>query len=161
MNIVKWALALAVGGFLLFFGFLKFSGNAHIFPFIEYNADRLGFPLSDLFFPLVNYATGLLELVAGVLVILPMTRKIGAPLAVAPFLGAFVFHLSPLLGVITPNGYSESTPDGVTPLADALSSGGPFVREHFTAETGPVLFALAAVFLIVAIANAVVQRREA
>ena len=156
MNIVKWLLSLAVGGFLIVFGITKFTGGAHIFPLIEMNAVGLGFPLADLFFPLVNYATGLLELVAGALVILPMTRtKIGAPLAVLPFLGAVVFHLSPLLGVVTPNGYAE----GAEGLEAALSAGTGFVPEHFTAETGPSLFALAAVFLVLAIVNAVLHRR--
>lgn len=156
MNIFKWILSLAVGGFLIVFGITKFTGGAHIFPLIEYKATALGFPMADLFFPLVNYATGALELVAGVLVILPMTRqRIGAPLAVLPFLGAVVFHLSPLLGVVTPTGYNDAAPD----FDEAIASGGGFVREHFTSETTPTLFALAAVFLILAIVNAVLHRR--
>lgn len=158
MGIAKWILSLAVGGFLIVFGVTKFTGGAHIFPLIEYKASLLGFPMADLFFPLVNYATGALELVAGALVILPMTRtKIGAPLAVLPFLGAFVFHLSPLLGVITPNGYAI----GADGLEAALKSGSGFEASHFTTETGPVLFALAAVFLILAVVNALLHRRAA
>jgi len=158
MNIVKWLLSLAVGGFLIVFGITKFTGGAHIFPLIEMNATGLGFPMADLFFPLVNYATGALELVAGALVILPMTRaKIGAKLAVLPFLGAVVFHLSPLLGVVTPNGYAE----GADGLDAALSAGSGFMPEHFTGESGPALFALAAVFLLLAIANAALHRGDA
>ena len=158
MAIAKWILSLAVGGFLIVFGVTKFTGGAHIFPLIEMNATALGFPLADLFFPLVNYATGALEIVAGALVILPMTRaKIGAYLAVLPFLGALVFHISPLLGVITPNGYAE----GADGLEAALASGGGFTAQHFTAETGPVLFGLAAVFLVLAIVNAALHRRDA
>lgn len=156
MNILKWALSLGVGGFLVIFGITKFTGGAHIFPLIEMKAGALGLPLSDLFFPLVNYATGTLELVAGVLVLLPMTRaKIGALIAVLPFLGAVVFHISPLLGVITPNGYAENA-DG---LEAALAAGSGFVPEHFSAETGPMLFALAAGFLVLAIINAALHRR--
>ncbi len=155
MNIVKWILSLAVGGFLILFGITKFTGGAHIFPVIEMKAAALGFPASDLFFPLVNYATGALELVAGALVILPMTRKIGAPLAVLPFLGAVVFHISPLLGVVTPEAFNT---DNAT-LADALSAGGPFVADHFTGST-PVLFILAAVFLLLSAANAFLQRGD-
>ena len=157
MNILKWILSLAVGGFLIVFGVTKFTGGAHIFPLIEYKATALGFPMADLFFPFVNYATGLLELVAGALVILPMTRhRIGAPLAVLPFLGAVVFHISPLLGVVTPAGYNDSA----SGFDEAIASGSGFVREHFTSETTPALFALAAVFLILAIVNAVLHRRE-
>lgn len=161
MNIAKWVLSLAVGGFLIVFGITKFTGGAHIFPLIEMKATAIGFPLASLFFPLVNYATGALELLAGVLVILPMTRKsIGAPLAVLPFLGAVVFHISPLLGVITPNGYAL-TEDG-SKLADAaLKAGGGFEPSHFTPETGPMLFILAAVFLVLAAVNAALHRGDA
>lgn len=156
MTIVKWLLSLAVGGFLIVFGITKFTGGAHIFPLIEMKATAAGLPLADLFFPLVNYATGALELLAGVLVILPMTRKtIGAPLAVLPFSGAVVFHISPFLGLITPNGYAENA-DG---LEAALAAGSGFTRDHFSADTGPVLFALALGFLILAIINAALHRR--
>lgn len=157
MTIAKWILSLAVGGFLIVFGVTKFTGGAHIFPLIEYKATALGFPLADLFFPYVNYATGALEIVAGALLILPMTRyKIGAALAILPFLGAFVFHISPLLGVITPNGYAE----GADGLEAALASGSGFTADHFTPETGPVLFGLAAVFLVLAILNAFLHWRD-
>ena len=161
MKIAKWILSLAVGGFLIVFGITKFTGGAHIFPLIEMKAVALGFPMADLFFPLVNYATGTLELVAGALVILPMTRqKIGAYIAVLPFLGAVVFHLSPLLGVITPNGYALAE-DGSNLADAALAAGTGFTPEHFTAETGPMLFALASVFLVLAIVNAILHRRAA
>jgi len=141
MTIAKWILSLAVGGFLIMMGITKFTGGAHIFPLIEMKALGLGFPLADLF-----------------LVILPMTRaKFGAPLAVLPFLGAVVFHLSPLLGVVTPNGYAE----GAESLDAALVSGSGFTAEHFTAETGPTLFAMAAVFLVLAIVNFALHRRDA
>ena len=96
-------------------------------------------------------------MVAGALVILPQTRaKIGAPLAVLPFLGAVVFHLSPLLGVVTPMGYAE----GAEGLEAALAAGSGFTPEHFTAETGPALFAMAAVFLVLAIVNFFLHRRH-
>lgn len=154
MTIAKWILSLAVGGFLILFGVTKFTGGAHIFPLIEMNATALGLPLAGLFFPLVNYATGILELVAGALVILPMTRKtFGALLAVVPFLGAFVFHISPLLGVITPNGYEPSEA-----LDAALAAGSGFDTSHFTAESSPFLFILATVFLGLSLANAYLHR---
>ena len=158
MNILKWILSLAVGGFLIMMGITKFTGGAHIFPLIEMQAFGMGFPMADLFFPLVNYATGALEVVAGALVILPQTRaKIGAPLAVLPFLGAVVFHLSPLLGVVTPMGYAE----GAEGLEAALAAGSGFTPEHFTAEAGPALFAMAAGFLLLAIINFALHRRDA
>lgn len=153
MSILKWVLALIVGGFLLAFGAMKFTGGAHIFPYIEYKATALGFPMADLFFPLVNYATGALEIVAGILVILPMTRLIGSKLAVLPLLGATVFHLSPLLGVTTPDGYSVPAP------AEALAAGGPFLRDHFSTGESMTLFSMAVGMLVVAIINAIIQRR--
>ncbi|MEO0883835.1 MAG: hypothetical protein AAFY34_14045 [Pseudomonadota bacterium] len=155
MNIARWILSLAVGGLLILFGITKFTGGAHIFPLIELKASTVGFPLADLFFPLVNYLVGALEIVAGALVIYPATRRtFGATLAVVPFLGAVVFHLSPLLGVITPNGYAE----GSEGLSAALASGGGFEASHFTADSGPSLFIIASLFLILAAANAYLNR---
>ena len=155
MTILKWALALLLGGFLILFGVTKFTGGAHIFPYIEYKATGLGLPFADLFFPVVNNLTGGLEILAGVLVILPFTReRIGSLLAIAPLAGAVVFHLSPALGVITPLGFSEGEE-----IAKTLAAGGPFLREHFTPETGPVLFAIACGMLLIAIVNWLVQQR--
>ena len=52
MAILRWGLALAVGGFLIFFGVMKFTGGAHIFPFIEYKAAAAGVPFADFAYPL-------------------------------------------------------------------------------------------------------------
>ncbi len=153
MTILKWAFSIVVGGFLLAFGATKFTGGAHIFPYIEYKAATLGLPMADLFFPLVNYAVGVVEILAGVFVLAPPLRRIGAPLAVLPFLGAVGFHLSPLLGVVTPAGYADPAP------TEALAAGGGFTADSFSTETTPVLFALAAGMLLLSIVNAVVQRR--
>lgn len=132
---------------------MKFTGGAHIFPYIEYKSAAIGFPMSELFFPLVNYATGALEVVAGLLVILPMTRELGSKIAVLPLLGATVFHLSPLLGVNTPEGYAVPAP------AEALAAGGPFLREHFSSGETMTLFSMAVGMLVVAIINLFIQRR--
>ncbi|MEO0399894.1 MAG: hypothetical protein AAF224_10800 [Pseudomonadota bacterium] len=153
MTYIRWGAALIIGGFLLFFGATKFSGGAHIFPYIEYKATALNFPFADLFYPFVNWATGALEIVAGALLILPMTRRLGAGLAVLPFLGAIGFHLSPLLGVVTPDGYAAIAP------SEALVLGGPFTASDFSAASSPALFTIAAAMLVVAIVNVVLQRR--
>ena len=153
MNLLKWGLAIIIGGFLLMFGATKFTGGAHIFPYIEYKALSLGFPAAEYFFPYVNWATGLLEILAGVLVIIPMTRHLGARLAVLPFAGAVGFHLSPLLGIVTPNGYAENQP------VDALAAGGPFAAADFSSDASPVLFSMAAVMLVLAIINVMMNRR--
>lgn len=158
MNIVKWGLSLAVGGFLIVFGITKFiPGAAHIFPLIEMNAKASGVPAADLLFPVVNYIFGLSEIVLGVLVILPKTRaSLGVKLAMLPFLGAILFHLSPFLGVITPAAYEE----GAAGLEAALASGTGFEAAHFSSETGPALFILAIVFFTLSAANFVLHRRD-
>ncbi|MEM7005089.1 MAG: hypothetical protein AAF498_04355 [Pseudomonadota bacterium] len=155
MNIAKWILSLTVGGLLILFGITKFTGGAHIFPLIELKATAIGFPMADLFFPLVNYLVGGLEVAAGVLVILPATRRaFGALLAVVPFFGAVLFHLSPLLGVVTPNGYAE----GADGLSEALASGTGFETAHFTADAGPALFIIASLLLVLSAANAYLHK---
>ena len=158
MNIVKWVLSLALGAFLIVFGVTKFTGGAHIFPYIEYKAAALGFPMADVFFPVVNYATGLLEIAAGLLVIAPFTRVIGSKIAVLPLFGAVIFHLSPLLGVKTPDGFNEADAATVS-LTAALEAGGPFLRDHFSAGASYSLFSIAAVMLAIALANTVLHRR--
>jgi uncharacterized membrane protein YphA (DoxX/SURF4 family) len=154
MGIVRWVLALAIGGFLIFFGVMKFTGGAHIFPYIEYKAAGAGVPFAEFAYPLGNYATGALELLAGVLVILPMTRSFGAKLAVLPFLGAVGFHLSPFLGVVTPDGYADPKP------VDVLAAGGPFAASDFSEAASMSLFMIAVAGLIAALVNAFVQKAD-
>ncbi len=152
MAILRWLLALGLGGFLIFFGVMKFTGGAHIFPYIEYKAAAAGFPFAELAYPLGNYATGALELVAGLLLILPMTRNLGSKLAVLPFLGAVIFHLSPALGVTTPDGYADPKP------VDLLAAGGPFARSDFSEGASMALFTIAVAGLVAAILNVFVQK---
>ena len=154
MAILRWGLALAVGGFLIFFGVMKFTGGAHIFPFIEYKAAAAGVPFADFAYPLGNYATGALELLAGILLILPMTRTVGAKLAILPFLGAVLFHLSPYLGVTTPDGYADPKP------IEALAAGGPFIRSDFSEGASMALFTIALAGLVAAIINVFVQKKS-
>ena len=154
MTILKWVLALAVGGFLIMFGVMKFTGGAHIFHYIEFKAAGAGAPFAEFAYPLGNYATGLLEIAAGVLLILPMTRRLGAMLGVAPLAGAVVFHLSPLLGVTTPDGFADPKPIA------AIEAGGPFARADFSTGESTTLFTIAVVMLIVAVINLVVQRSD-
>lgn len=152
MAILRWVLAVAVGAFLIFFGVTKFTGGAHIFPYIEFKASGLGIPFAEFAFPWLNYAVGALEIGAGVLLILPTTRKLGAFISLAPFFGAVLFHLSPLLGVSTPVGYANPAPTG------ALAAGGPFAAADFSTEMTTALFMVAVGGLIAAIVNLIVQR---
>ncbi len=152
MTVLRWVLALAVGGFLIFFGVMKFTGGAHIFPYIEYKAAGAGVPFAEFAYPLGNYATGALELIAGLLLIVPATRGIGSKLAVLPFLGAVGFHLSPFLGVTTPDGYADPKP------VEVLAAGGPFARSDFSEGASMALFIIALAGLAAAIINLFVQR---
>lgn len=154
MTLLRWGLALAVGAFLIFFGVMKFTGGAHIFPYIEFKASGAGVPFAELAYPWANYLTGALELLAGILLIAPMTRQIGAKIAILPFLGAVLFHLSPFLGVVTPDGYADPKP------VDVLAAGGPFARSDFSEGASMALFTIAAAGLIAAIINAFVQRGD-
>ena len=154
MNILKWILALAVGAFLIFFGYLKFSGAAFIFPYIEYKGTEAGLPLAEIAYPLGNYIVGSMEILAGILVILPFTRSFGSLFAVLPFAGAVSMHLTPYLGTVTPLDFASPKP------VEALARGGEFVRTDFTAETGSTLFTIAVAMLVVSIVNVLIQRRH-
>ncbi len=153
MMLLRWALALGVGGFLLFFGYLKLSGEAFIFPYIEYLAEARGLPFAGYAFPLVNWIVGGIEVLAGLLVILPFTRDFGSWFSVLPFGGAVATHLSPYLGINTPVNFAIPRP------VDALQAGEGFVRTDFTEQTGIVLFLIAVGMLIISLLNAFVQNR--
>jgi len=55
------------------------------------------------FEPGLRYLTGVLELAAAVMLIIPRTRGWGARLAAAVVIGALAFHLSPWLGIQVPD----------------------------------------------------------
>lgn len=154
MAIIRWVLAVGLAVFLIFFGVTKFTGGAHIFPLIEFKMAGLGVPFAEFVFPWLNYAVGALEIGAGVLLVLPMTRKLGAMVAILPFFGAVLFHLSPFLGVSTPVGYSDPMP------TSALAAGGPFAAADFSTEMTTVLFMMAVGGLLAAIVNLIVQRNS-
>ncbi|MEM6414276.1 MAG: hypothetical protein AAF720_06415 [Pseudomonadota bacterium] len=153
MTYIKWSLALVIGAVLIFFGVMKFTGGAHIFPYIEYKATAANLPLASLFFPFVNYATGLLEIVAGLLLIIPASRVLGAVISILPFLGAVTFHVSPFLGIVTPDSYSDPRPIA------ALSAGGPFTVSDFSSTSSASLFTIASAMLVLSIINVFIQRR--
>jgi uncharacterized membrane protein YphA (DoxX/SURF4 family) len=91
-HILAGVLALA----LIFFGVQKFGAENFIF---ERLADRSGI---GLFEPGVRILTGVLEVLAGLLLILPRFRPFGALLGTGIVGGAIFFHLTPWLGIYTP-----------------------------------------------------------
>jgi len=77
--------------------FFKFTGapeSIHIFSTI---GAWLGLPWFE---PVGRYAVGLTELVASVLLLIPLLRPFGAALAVMVMTGAIFFHLVSPLGVV-------------------------------------------------------------
>ena len=97
-RVVGWAFALTLAVLLLFEAGSVFLGpqpNA-VFGLI---AARSGLAFFE---PGMRYVTGVLEVLAVILLILPRTRAAGAGLALAVVLGALAFHLSPWLGISLP-----------------------------------------------------------
>ncbi|WP_306250613.1 DoxX family protein [Parvularcula sp. IMCC14364] len=93
---VRHILAVLLAAALIFFGVQKFGAENFIF---ERIAERSGI---SLFEPGVRVLTGLLEVTAGLMLILPRTRSYGAVLGTALVAGAIFFHLTPWLGIHTP-----------------------------------------------------------
>lgn len=86
MKIVSWILSLIVAVILLQTLFFKFTGSAESI----YIFERTG--LGDL----GRIGSGIIELFASVLILIPRTRAIGAILAFGTICGALFFHLTSL-----------------------------------------------------------------
>lgn len=128
MSRINTALTYALSLLLIVSGVAKFAGG-HVFAYIEH---RSGI---DLFDPLIGYATGAVEIAAGLLILMPRTRFVGAATAATVMVGAIGFHLSPWLGVSMPTG-----------LADGAAA--PWTAADFTTETTSSTFALAIITLV-------------
>lgn len=137
MSIINRILTYALGLFLISAGAAKFTGG-HVFQYIEH---RSGI---DVFYPYVNHATGVAEIVIGLLIMVPATRRLGAYGAAALMAGAIGFHLSPWLGVSIPTG-----------LADGAAA--PWTDADFATTSTSVTFVLAIVALV---RSAVIIRTE-
>jgi len=88
------SLIVAVG--FLFFGVQKFGASNPIFSII---AERSGI---SLFEPHIRIFTGVAEIGAAILLLIPKTRLLGALAGLGILVGAIVFHLSPWLGINVP-----------------------------------------------------------
>ncbi|MEM8747926.1 MAG: DoxX family protein [Actinomycetota bacterium] len=137
MSRINTVLTYALSLLLIVSGIAKFAGG-HVFAYIEH---RSGI---DLFDPVIGYATGVVEIVAGLLILVPRTRFVGAATAATVMVGAIGFHLSPWLGVSMPTG-----------LADGAAA--PWTAADFTTETTSFTFALAIITLVRSI---VIMRTE-
>ena len=97
MNKLPLILSIIVGAMFLFFGVSKFIENPNIIFTIIADNSGIGF-----FEPYVRMLTGVAELGAGLLILMPKTRKLGALAGLAIVTGAIGFHLSPWLGISIP-----------------------------------------------------------
>ena len=92
-NAIKLILAILLAAFMVFMGIQKFGAENIIFSTI---AERSGIPLFE---PQIRIFTGVMELVAAILLVIPRARALGALLAFGLIGGAILFHLSPWLGI--------------------------------------------------------------
>ncbi len=123
---LKHVFAIALAGAMLFMGSQKFGTDNYIFQMIAQNSGIAFFE------PTFRAFTGVLEVLAGLMMFLPRTRGAGAVLASAIVSGAVVFHLSPWLGTRV-----------------AMSAG---------AEPSYTLFTMALMFLVLALVNLYLNR---
>ena len=86
--IVSWALQLAAAGILLQTLFFKFTGSEEsVYIFTTLGVEPWG-----------RIATGVIELIASVLLLVPVTAPIGAAVAIGVMAGAILSHLT-FLGI--------------------------------------------------------------
>lgn len=93
MTGLRWAMAFILAAFFVFMGAQKFGAENIIFATIAQKSG-IGF-----FEPYVRMFTGVMEIIAALLLVLPQTRIKGALLCLMLLVGAIGFHLSPWLGI--------------------------------------------------------------
>ncbi len=148
-RVLSWALGITLGVLLLIVAYQSLMGptpNA-IFGMI---ALRSGIHFAE---PWGRYAVTALQLLAVLLVIIPVTRSRGAMLALVLSAAAIVLHLSPWLGVQLPQGpaVSQALAQGKS-LADIQAMGLP-------TDKG-AMFLLAVAIAILAVGVIFVERAK-
>jgi hypothetical protein len=115
-------------------------------PVFQYLATQSGI---GLFEPGVRMTTGLAEISAALLILIPRTRMYGALLALAVLLGALVFHLSPWLGINAPVAFSEA----------CLAAQACDFADPASYEKSPMLFAMAVSFFLASLGLFFVEKQ--
>ena len=109
-NLLSWVLALFLAALLAYLADAKLFADPNepnvIFATI---AEKSGIALAE---PTGRYVTGIIEAFAALMLILPVTRRFGALLALAVSAGAVGVHLSPYLGQEVPVALGASETDG-------------------------------------------------
>ena len=93
MKYLPLGLSLILAAAFAFFGVQKFGAENIIFETIAENSGI------GLFEPIVRMMTGVAELVTALLLLIPVTRRLGAISGLLVLVGAIGFHLSPWLGI--------------------------------------------------------------
>lgn len=93
MKYLPLGLSLILAAAFVFFGVQKFGAENIIFETIAENSGI------GLFEPIVRMMTGVAELVTALLLLIPVTRRLGAISGLLVLVGAIGFHLSPWLGI--------------------------------------------------------------
>ncbi len=108
MKYAKWA-GYALGLFMIMMGLMKFFGDVPIFTILENNlASKFGLTLSFIE-PQFKYFTGVLEVIAGALLLLGQRFK-GGLLSVAVIGGAIMTHIF-VIGIKTPESSAPNAPE--------------------------------------------------
>jgi uncharacterized membrane protein YphA (DoxX/SURF4 family) len=142
MTVFRWILALILAVFFVFMGAQKVMAPSPVF---QYIAIQSGI---GLFEPGVRILTGLAELSAAILIILPRTRQFGALLALGVLGGALAFHLSPWLGITAPVAFSDAC---MAAQACDYASQASYVKS-------PMLFVMAVSFFFASLGMLFVER---
>lgn len=112
MKYVTIGLSLTLAAAFVFFGVQKFGSENIIFATIANNSGI------GLFEPVIRMLTGAAELATAALLLVPVTRRLGAVSGLFILVGAIGFHLSPWLG-IAPEGIGH----GLFYMAVAMMAG--------------------------------------
>ena len=112
-KLIKYGPTILLSAFLVMMGVQKFGAENIIFSTI---ADRSGIAFFE---PYIRMLTGILELIAAVVLLVPAARWFGALLAFCLIAGAIVFHLSPWLGIMI--SMAQGTP--ATPVLFLMAVG--------------------------------------
>ena len=144
MNIFRWILAIILAAFFIMMGVQKLGAHNPVF---QYLASHSGI---GLFEPGVRMLTGLAEISAALLIILPRTRVLGALLALAVLGGALAFHLSPWLGINAPVAFAQSCTAAAN--CDYASDA--------SYQKSPMLFYMAISFFVASLGLLFVEKQE-
>lgn len=149
-RVLSWTFGLMLAALLFAVGIQKFIGLEPnpVFGLIE---ARSGLAFFE---PGMRYATGVLEMLAVALALLPATRIRGAQLGLVVALGAIAFHLSPWLGMQLPR---------LPELSAALAQGATAAQiDAMTLPTDKgAMFLLAVAIALVSIVSIFVERARA